>query len=323
MGLYTPLHEIAQSYVDWALSDHPRIPTGFPMFDQRTEGGAALGEVILFQCRSQVGKTTWGINVVNNNPDIATCFFSLEMHGRYILHRLAGVHTNVPTSAIYRRLKEQKETSEIRTAVQHFPHLAIIDKPALSIKEMDTALTEIETAWRRPVQLVVIDFMELIGGIPSLNDMNKVDSLARKLKDFARHRDMVVIVLHQVSRGAGSAGHEPLDITSGRFGGEVSADYVMSAYRPCLRPGISQDEYLRTNSQFFLQFLKTRGGSEIHPEGMLHHLNTESLRLSEWRNEHLQLFAPVPPAPELVRADAEALWGENVSPEYDFSEEPF
>lgn len=278
---YKPLSEVVRSYRDWATSDHPRLPTGYAILDSRTSGGAASGEVILFQCRSQVGKTTFGINMIANNIGRPAAFFSLEMHARYVAARLAAIHTNTPTSVIEAELKEFGRSDALAAIVKDYPTFGIPDKPAMSLKQMGEALDEFEDVWGQKTELVVIDFLELIGGVPSLSAVEKIDGLTRKVKDFARERDCVVLLLHQVGRGAGGTGDEPLDITSSRYGGEVSADYVLGAYRPCLRKGIAQDEYLRERSMLYLQFLKTRGGSELHPQGLLHHLNPETLRISE------------------------------------------
>lgn len=284
---FRALKEVVDEQKGWATGANPRIPIGYQIMDARTEGGAASGEVILFTARSQVGKTTFALNVVNNNPEIRTVFFSLEMHGRYIASRLAAVHSNVPTKDIERSLRDHGDHIALERMIENFDHLAVIDKPAMSLKEMGVALNEVSEVWGEKPQLVIVDFLELIGGVPTLSAVEQVDRVTRKVKDFARDNDVVLMILHQVGQGAGAEGHKPLSIISGKYGGETSADYVLGAYRPCLRPGIALDEYQREVNQFFLQFLKTRGGGEIHPAGLLHRLNPETLRISTWDiNKH-------------------------------------
>jgi KaiC/GvpD/RAD55 family RecA-like ATPase len=277
---YKPLSTVATEYLAWATDPNPRVPTGYPILDSRTNGGAAYGEVVLFNCRSQVGKTTFGLNVIANNIGRPCVFFSLEMHGRYLIPRLAAIHTGTPTEDIERQMRATGRSPEVERTVNEFGRLAIIDKPAMTLKEMGQALEEVQQTWGQRVELVVIDFLELMGGIPSLNKVEKIDDLTQKIKNFARQYDVVVLLLHQVSRTEGGGGELPLDITSGRYGGEVSADYVLGAFRPCLRKGISQEEYLHDRWLFFVQFLKTRGGSEIHPEGELHCFNPHTMRIS-------------------------------------------
>lgn len=302
MTLYRPLTSVAREYVEWCRSDHPRVPTGFSIMDSRTSGGAAYGEVILFQARSGVGKTTFANNVIVRNPDVPTVFFSLEMHARYILNRLAAINANVPTDFIEYELKTTGRCDAVQELVDKFQNLAIIDKPEMSFKDMHRALDEVEQAWQKKVGFVIWDYMELIGGIPSLNGgAESVDKIARKAKNFSRERDVVGLMLTQVGRAAGETGAAPLDMNSARFGGETQADYVLAAYRPCLRKDITQEEYLEERWSYYLQFLKTRGGSETHPQGVLHCFNPFTMRISEeWERQPLPLFAP---GPETVDPD--------------------
>jgi hypothetical protein len=148
---------------------------------------------------------------------------------------------------------------------------------------MGLAIDEVTQLWGEKPRLIAIDFMELIGGSPTLGQVEQVDKVARKVKDLTREHDVVTLLLHQVGRGEGGSGHMPLSLASGRYGGEISADYVLGAYRPCLRPGIQQDEYQREVSHYFLQFLKTRSGGEIHPSGLLHYLDPHTVRISTER----------------------------------------
>lgn len=295
MTYYRSLGEVVAEHVTWARSDHPRVGTGYPIMDARTEGGAADGEVILFTSRPQVGKTTFGLNVIVNNCPLPAVMFSLEMHARYIAARLAAMHSEVPTWEIERAIKEKGGHPALDRLIADYPHLAIIDKPGMSLKDMIAAVNECSDQWGTKPRLIVIDFLELIGGVPTLSQVEQVDKVARNVKNFSRETDTVVLLLHQVGRGEGGAGELPLSLASGRYGGEMSADYVLGAYRPCLRPGITSDEYQREVGNFYLQFLKTRGGSQIHPSGLLHRLDSETMRI---RPNDLQL----PNSPELPYA---------------------
>lgn len=279
MTWYRSLSEIVKETREWSISDHPRIPIGYPILDSLTGGGAAAGEVILFQARSSVGKTTLAQNVIENNAGRVIVFFSLEMHARYIALRSSAIHNGLGTQQIEDMLRAG-ETWPLARLVETQPNLVVIDKPAMSLKEMGQAMHEVTAKLGQPVDLVVMDYMELIGGTPGFSDLGKVDTIARKVKDFTREHDTVTLLLHQVGRDAGGSGDQPLGLAAGRYGGETQADYVLGAYRPCLRPGISEDQYMKERDQFFLQFLKSRGGGQIHPSGMLHHLDPVTMRLS-------------------------------------------
>lgn len=291
---YRPLSEVTRDYVRWATSEHPRVGTGFDFFDSRTQGGCAAGEVLMFQARSGVGKTAVAGNIVAGNRHLPTVFFSLEMHARYIAMRLAAITTGTATKRIEYDLRTTGRSLALQELVELYPRLAIIDKPGMSLKEMGVACQEAAQVWQEHPQLIVIDFLELIGGVPSLSAVEAVDKVARKVKDFAREQDAVVLLLHQVGRGEGGAGEEPLSMASGRYGGEISADYVLGAYRPCMRKGISADDYENERWQIFLQFLKTRGGSELHPSGFLHQFNPDTMQIGDWTYRTAPLWDEVP-----------------------------
>lgn len=305
MSFFRPLTDVALDYRRWATDPRPRIPTGYELMDSRTNGGAAAGEVIMLTCRSQVGKTTFALNTVVNHPEVPTVFFSLEMNARYLIPRLAAMLSGTPTDQIEKDMMTTGRSAVVEEAVELLsPTLAVLDKPAMTIKEMGISLQETQQAWGQKVRYVCIDFLELIGGVPSLSTVDKIDGLTRRIKDFAREHDVVVLLLHQVSRSEGDEGDKPLSITSGRFGGEVSADYVLGAYRPCLAGGITQQEFLTKRWYFYLQFLKTRGGPEIHPQGELHCFDPNTMRITHpfpQRGFSFDAEGPVPPA-ELVTA---------------------
>lgn len=287
------LAEATQEYRVWATNPNPRLALGYPIIDERTNGGPALGEVVLFTARSQVGKTTFALNVIENlGGDIPAVFFSLEMNARYLVPRLSAMHTGTPTLDIENAMRAGRVPDAVVKTVQDHPWLAVPDKPAMSLKEAAIVLKEAEDRFGKKVKFVVFDYLELMGGTATLSTLDKIDQLTRRTKDFAREHDVVVLILHQVGRGEGGEGAEPLDIASSRYGGEVAADYVLGAYRPCLRKGIDQQAYLTERWNFYMQFLKTRGGSELHPQGMLHHLDPFSMRLTHGNRQQPLLEMP-------------------------------
>lgn len=265
----------------WASSEKPRIPLGFPFFDVRTGGGGTYGELMLFIARTGVGKTFWLANVIANNPDIPTVFFSLEMAARAIVVRLAAVVNDVPDAAIKAALARDGVSPSLDRLPGQLPNLTIVDEASLSLRKMGETLEEVEYETGNRPRLVCIDYLELIKGAPGLEKAGQVSDLARDLKTWCRQHDVLLIVLHQVPRGEKNNGHVPLSLFSGRYGGEDAADYVMAAYRPHLNPELDPDDDLdRLKNQFWMQFLKTRGGHETHEAGVMHRINPETGRIS-------------------------------------------
>ena len=278
--IYTLQDQIDEAAL-FASSAKPRIPLGFPFFDTRTGGGVTYGEMTLFLARTGVGKTFWALNVIANNPDVPCIFYSLEMAARAIVVRLAAVSTDTPDSVVKRSLTEHGEHWALDQLPEKFPHLTICDEAGLNLRQMGATLDEVEEATGDRPRLVVIDYLELIKGVPGLEKAGQVSDMARDLKTWARMHDVHLVVIHQVPRGEKNNGHQPLSLFSGRYGGEDAADYVLGAYRPFLNPDlVTQEERDSVRHQFVMQFLKTRGGHETHEAGVMHHINPESGKIS-------------------------------------------
>lgn len=274
------LKEVSDELARWAVSDHVRIPTGYSLFDDRTNGGMAPGQLTFLLARTGVGKTWWLINVAANTPEVPTIIFSLEMHGRYIMERIASVHTGTGTKEIETQLRAGDRCLPLERTVRDFPLLMIEDEPDIGLGDMtETINSYVELHGIQP-RLILVDYLELIRAY-SDNQMAKVQELARALKVFSREHDVAVVCLHQVKRGDHNSGHIPLDLTDGKFGSEESADYVVGLYKPNLNPGISQELRESMDNDIRMQFLKTRTGGGIHPAGKQHHWNGQTGKISE------------------------------------------
>ncbi len=274
------LDEVRTELARWATADIVRVPTGFRFFDDRTQGGMAPGQLMFALARTGVGKTWLLTAIACNNPKVPTVFFSLEMHGRYILERLASVYTDTPTKSIEATLRAKGKSHAIDQTVAGLPLLMIEDEPDLGLEDMSEVLEDYAKKYGQPCRLVLLDYLELVRSFGA-TQMAVVQELARGLKNFAREHDVAVICLHQVKRGEGNNGHKPLDMTDGKFGSEESADYVLGMYKPNLNPTLSQELRESLDNDIRLQFLKTRTGGGIHPDGVQHHWNGETGRISQ------------------------------------------
>ena len=270
------------------------MSTGFHFVDSLTSGGVAEGEVVLLLAYSGVGKTTIGCHQLLCNPDVQRVFFSLEMQARYITKRLAAMHTDTPDREIERALRAGQGSPAIAQLARDHRSLWLVDKPGMSLKEMGRCLSELEAETGEKTKLVLIDYMELIGGVASLDGMGQVDKVSRSLKNFANEHDVAVVVLHQLTKG--SSPHERVSIQDARFGGNVAADYVMGAWKPGLDPTLSRDQSRALERDLWVNLVKTRGGPYIDPYGVRHDYDPETMRITD----------PLKPRPNPV--DQRELW---------------
>jgi replicative DNA helicase len=299
------LTEVFEDFHAWATDPRPRIGSGYKFFDGPTNGGAARGEFVQVLARSGVGKTWLAVNWIRNNPEVPTVFFSLEMAAPYIAARLAACETGASTTVIENALKSTGEHSAIAHTITKFPNLVIVDKPAMTIKDMTSALKEAEDLLQTEVRLAVVDYLELIGGFGMSEQVAAVDKTAKKMKDWAREHRVVALGLHQVSRGSGEEGHKSLSLTSGRYGGEQAADFVIGMFRPALEPNLDINTYNRVKDQVMLQLLKSRSG-EADGRSVKHRMDSGCKRISEWEDTPWKTEAPEPVAyPSTVLPEAD------------------
>jgi len=273
---------VAKDYAEWTANPNPRIKTGISFWDEPMNGGIGLSQVAFLTAYSNVGKTAIALGIILNNPEICTVFFSLEMPGKDVLGRMAAIHTGLPSKEIEMYSREMKQPHQaIYDTADYYTNIWMNDMPYQSMKDMRAQLSDLVESGIKP-ELVVIDYMELIKSNSALSSLEQVDRVSRDLKQMAKEFNVALLVLHQVNRSDGS--DKPLSLQSGRYGGEVAADYVLSAYRPNTRQGISQGDYEREKSDIFLQLLKSRAGM-LHPSGERHVMDPQNMRLTAVKKE--------------------------------------
>ncbi len=246
----------------------------------------------MFISRTGVGKTWWGLNVLAANSDTPAIFFSLEMHSRYLLKRLAAIYTNTPTGRIEQALRQEGYSPAVDQTVEAFPMLALGDRPGVGIPDMMVAADDFAEEYGTRPKLIIVDYLELVQAFGT-SEAESVKKLSMGLKNMARELDAVVVVLHQVARGVSvkrrgsdqayvDEGHRPLTKGHAMHGGEQSADYMIGAFRPSLDPEMPAQDRARQDNDFRLQFLKTRGDYQIDPHNAVqHHWDQPTGRITE------------------------------------------
>ena len=271
-------------YVSWATDPRPRIGWGLPFFDSPTGGGLARSEICMVMAFSSVGKTTLGLNIIRNNPEVPALFFSLEMNWRMVVARLAAIEAPTTTRSLELQTQAGEKPEVFQETADRFRFLACDDTPAITLKQASASFEEAARVIGETPRLVVFDYLELIGGSGMLGKAEAVDKASQKLRDWTREHDCSTVVLHQVGKGDG--GDKPLDLGSGRYGGYAPMDYVVGAYAPRLANGITEGDFEACKDEIYLQLLKNRAGG-AHPVGVKHRLDTQTMRLTEWGRQSI------------------------------------
>lgn len=275
------VQEGLQDFVTWATDPQPRIGLGLPFFDNFTGGGLAKAECMMAMSYSSVGKTWLGLNAIANNPDVPTLFASIEMSWRQVASRLTAIHTGVPTWDLEAVLRSGGRPGQLNDTMQRFPLLVGCDASDQSVKSIGQS---IETASRRlnqNIRLVIIDYLELISGNGLLGKGEQVDRAAQKVRALCKDFDCSVILLHQVGKGSGTGGFEPLNLDDGKYGGHHPMDAVVGLYAPRLDKRLDPTERRSIRDVLYAQLLKNRNGM-AEPDGVKHRLSPQTGKITPY-----------------------------------------
>lgn len=223
--LFRPLSDAADEFVHWAQTPEQRIYLGIPDLDVEMRG-LAPGELCLIVGYSHSGKTLTLLEVLKNNRDKHVVYFCPDEPRPLTLIKLACVLHGTRARELEARIAmEDAEAVELlrRTAADEYPRLAVFDQ-SVGLADMERAVGEVTDLWGHAPELVVFDYLELLGG------GGDVPTQAAALKAWGRRHALPMLVLHQTSRSAGAAGRR-LTISSGAYGGEQQATHIIGVRR--------------------------------------------------------------------------------------------
>jgi replicative DNA helicase len=229
--------------------------------------GVAPGEVMQVLGRSGVGKTAFGLNLVERmtaDGQLPTLIFSLEMPGVELFERMASMSTGWAGREIEDRARmEDPQVSERFVEVcQGWQHVVTVER-SCTLAQLDDLITAARASdlWPAPLRLVVVDYLGLIVPRRTATPYEQTSESAKELKCLAKRHQVGIVSLCQVGR-EGESGGEPITLKSARDSGvvEEAADYLLGIWRPELSDRLSKDERAGKRGEFKVRVLKNRSG---------------------------------------------------------------
>ena len=159
--------------------------------------------------------------------------FSLEMSRDQLVQRMLSMHTGID---MQRLRTGNLRGDELNLALEGMGVLSEIpiyieDTPGLSINEVRSKARRLHA--EAGIDLLVIDYLQLMSGRRSDNRVQEVSEISRGLKALSRELNVPVIALSQLSRAVeGRQSHVPM-LSDLRESGSIEqdADIVMFIYR--------------------------------------------------------------------------------------------
>ncbi|NLY37591.1 MAG: replicative DNA helicase [Tissierellia bacterium] len=212
------------------------VSTGFVELDLKTNG-LHKGELVLVAARPSMGKSALAMNIAQHaalHEKRNVCVFSLEMGRPSLLYRVLASEYLISLSNILSAKltgEDWKKLSRGVGALSTAP-LYIDDTSGISVMQIRSKLRRHRLEFGE-VDLVVVDYLQLMDGGGGENRQVEISSISRGLKSLAKEFNCPVLALSQLSRGPETRTNKRPLLSDLRESGaiEQDADVVMFIYR--------------------------------------------------------------------------------------------
>lgn len=252
------------------LKDHKDgltgVPSGFTSLDRITSGWQK-SDLVIIAARPGMGKTAFVVSALRNAAvdfKIPVAIFSLEMASVQLVNRMISAEAELEGEKIKKGNLADHEWTQLvhKTSRLSSAPIFIDDTPALSILELRAKCRRLKA--EHNVQLIVIDYLQLMRGEQGGNREQEIASISRALKGIAKELNVPVLALSQLSRGVETRGGDKRpQLSDLRESGSIEqdADIVMFLYRPEYYKITVDEEGMPTQGMGEVIVAKHRNGS--------------------------------------------------------------
>jgi replicative DNA helicase len=260
--------ELAEQCLDYweglkKLKGATGVPTGFSLVDKRT-GGLQKTDLITLGARPGQGKTALAMNIAQNaaSNGYAVQFFSLEMSAEQLFARATAKVAHVNSRKFRTGIINPEDWKKIVGALENLHSLPIYIDESPGLHYMEIVRRARRAVMEHGVNLIVIDYLQLVRGCNSLRKDLEIAEITGAFKGMAKELNLPVLLLSQLNRGVENRDNKRPRLSDLRDSGSIEqdSDAVCFLYR---------DEYYDENSKYKgiaeLNFAKYRNG----PTGMI------------------------------------------------------
>lgn len=226
------------SFMEWR-HDNPGIHgilTGIKTIDERLQGLKA-GELYIIAARPAMGKTTYALNIASNAAEKGAQVYisSLEMPRKQLVQRMmayiGGFTLNsLKTAGVLSDPETSRKVTPVASRIINMG-VTIDDQAALDINELRSRCRRVKR--KSGLDLVVIDYLQLLTDRSANQRFEEISSISRKLKGLAKELDCAVIALSQLSRKCDERSNSRPVLSDLRESGQIEqdADVIQFIYR--------------------------------------------------------------------------------------------
>ena len=210
------------------------ISTGFRDLDHKL-AGLHPTNLIIIAARPGMGKTALALNIAQNVAlaGNTVAIFSLEMSREEVVTRMLCANGRIDSQRLRTGRLSEADFTKLSNAAGalYKQNIFVDDSPGLTVTEIRAKSRRLR---RRPgLDLVIVDYLQLMNGSGEENRQQEIASISRSLKNLARELHVPIIALSQLNRGVEAREDKRPRLGDLRESGAVEqdADVVMFIYR--------------------------------------------------------------------------------------------
>lgn len=217
-------------------TDVTGLSTGYKDLDSMTTG-LHPDELVILAARPGVGKTAFALNLIENaamKDNATVAMFSLEMSAESLVNRMLCSTGSIDANALRTGQLDENQWNSLVVAMGSLANsdVYIDDTPGVKMAEIRSKCRRLEKEQGK-VDLVVVDYLQLIEGTGQENRQQEVSVISRNMKKLAKELHCPIIALSQLSRGVEARKDKRPMLSDLRESGSIEqdADIVSFLYR--------------------------------------------------------------------------------------------
>lgn len=227
------------------------VSTGFRDLDRKL-AGLHPSNLVVVAARPGMGKTSLALNMAQSVAlaGNTVAIFSMEMSREELVTRMLCSKGRIDSQRLRTGRLTEADFTKLSNAAGalYKQNIFVDDSPGMTVTEIRAKCRRLR---RRPgLDLVVIDYIQLMNGSGQENRQQEIAMISRSLKDLARELHVPIIAISQLNRAVESREDKRPRLGDLRESGAVEqdADVVMFIYR---------DEY------YYPEKVESKGVAEV------------------------------------------------------------
>lgn len=233
------LHEYLDLLQDLSEGKNPAIPTGIAGLDRILNGGIRRGEMMVIGARPKHGKTALSLALARNMAHrYSVLFISQEMSVLQLMHRHTAAMGTIGLGRILRADSADDGMWErVSEAAERLGRLNLVHDDQSAQSLMDVRRKAVKVKREHGLDVLFVDFLQLMQGAGEDNRNRELDVIANGLKALAMDLQIGLVLLSQMSRKADEHYSRPT-MTHLRDSGaiEAAADQVVLLFTDHAHP---------------------------------------------------------------------------------------